>query len=67
MMRRSCCGRWEGELANVHLGTGRAVAAVRRDLARRKSRWLGQAARVMAEATVKEWKEWKKIENYDSW
>jgi hypothetical protein len=48
------------ELANVHLGARRAMAAVKRDLRRRKSQWLDQAARVMAEATVDEWEEWKK-------
>jgi hypothetical protein len=47
------------ELANVHLGTRRAVAAVRRDLRRRKSKWLLQAAGVMAEATRNDWKEWR--------
>jgi hypothetical protein len=47
------------ELANVHLGT-RAIAAVRRDLPQRKSKWLRQAAEVMAEATLKDWKEWRK-------
>ena len=47
-------------LANVHLGTGRAVAAVRRDLQQRKSKWLHQAAQLMAEATLKDWKEWRK-------
>ena len=48
------------ELANVHLGTRRAVAAVRRDLQQRKTKWLRQAAEVMAEATFKDWKEWRK-------
>jgi hypothetical protein len=48
------------ELANVHLGARRAVAAVRRDLPRRKEKWLGEAAQVMAEATVNDWKEWRK-------
>jgi hypothetical protein len=47
------------ELANVHFGTRRAVTAVRRDLPRRKSNWLRQAAEVMAEATLKDWKEWR--------
>jgi hypothetical protein len=36
------------------------VAAVRRDLPQRKSNWLGQAAEVMAEGTLKDWKEWQK-------
>jgi hypothetical protein len=48
------------ELANVHLGSRRAVAAVRRDLRSRKSDWLGQETGVMAEATRNDWKEWRK-------
>jgi hypothetical protein len=48
------------ELANVHLGSHRAMAAVRRDLARRNSKWLRQAAAVMTAATFKDWKEWRK-------
>jgi uncharacterized protein (DUF2252 family) len=48
------------ELANVHSGARRAVAAVRCDLRQRKSNWLRQAAGIMAEATLKEWKEWQK-------
>lgn len=47
------------ELANVHCGTRRAVAAVRRDLAQRKSQWLRQAAEVMVAATIRDWKEWQ--------
>ncbi len=47
------------ELANVHLGAGRAIGAVRRDLGAREPGWLVEAARAMAEATVKEWEEWK--------
>jgi len=47
------------ELANVHLGSRRAVAAVRRDLAKRKPKWLRQAAEVMLEATLRDWKEWR--------
>ena len=48
------------ELANVHLGTRRAVAAVRRDLQQRKPKWLRQAVEVMAETILKDWKEWRK-------
>jgi hypothetical protein len=48
------------ELANVHFGTRRPVIAVRRDLPQRKSKWLRQAAEVMADATLKDWKEWRK-------
>jgi hypothetical protein len=48
------------ELANVHLGAGRAVGRVRRDLAQRKGKWLHEATKVMAEATLKDWNEWRK-------
>jgi hypothetical protein len=48
------------ELANVHCGTSRAMAAVRRDLLKRIPEWLHQAAGVMAEATLKDWKAWRK-------
>ena len=47
------------ELANVHFGTSRTVAAVRRDLVQRKSQWLCQAAEVMVAATLNDWKEWQ--------
>jgi uncharacterized protein (DUF2252 family) len=48
------------ELANVHFGTRRAVAAARRDLTRRKPNWLRRATELMTEATLKDWKEWRK-------
>jgi len=48
------------DLANVHLGSKRAVAAVRRDLSQRKSNWLCRATDLMTEATLKDWKEWRK-------
>ena len=48
-----------GETANVHLGWARAIAAVRRDLARRRPGWLGEAAEAMAGAMRSEWTAWK--------
>jgi uncharacterized protein (DUF2252 family) len=48
------------ELANVHLGSPRAVPAVRRDLRERKPKWLRLAAEAMLEATLKDWKDWRK-------
>lgn len=48
------------ELANVHLGTRRAAATVRRDLSQRKAKWLCHPTEIMAEATLKDWKEWRK-------
>ena len=47
------------ELANVHLGTPRQRAAIRRDLDRRKPRWLQHASERMAEITMQDWKVWK--------
>ena len=48
------------ELANIHLGTRQATRTIHRDLSHRKSKWLRDAAELMAEATAKDWKEWKK-------
>ena len=48
------------ELANVHLGSRRAVTAVRRDLRDRKPKWLRKAAETMTEATMNDWKAWRK-------
>jgi uncharacterized protein (DUF2252 family) len=47
------------ETANVHLGTPEALPAIRRDLRRRKTRWLFDAASRMAEATLSDWKAWR--------
>lgn len=48
------------EIANMHFGTPRAISAVKRDLAKRKSRWLHEASKEMLAATLKDWKEWRK-------
>ena len=48
------------ETANVHLGSRGKVAAVRKDLAGRRGKWLHQAAKAMEEATKKDWKLWRK-------
>ncbi len=50
------------ETANVHLGSGSAIPAVRRDLKRRPFHWLNEAANHMAEATVEDWEVWKKAQ-----
>jgi hypothetical protein len=46
------------ELANVHLGDPRAAAAAAADLDGRPERWLRDAARTMAKAVERDWKEW---------
>jgi hypothetical protein len=47
------------ETANIHLGSPRAILAVRRDLANRKGRWLHKAAKAMLEVTLEDWKAWR--------
>jgi hypothetical protein len=47
------------ETANVHLGTRTRTRAVLADLRGREVRWLHDAARVMAKAVEREWKEYR--------
>src|SRR6202167_2099592 len=44
------------EAANVHLGTGRQVTNIQKDLRKRKSKWLPDAAARMAQQVEKDWK-----------
>jgi len=46
------------ETANIHLGSRNAIPEVRRDLARRKGRWLHKAAKAMSKVTLDDWKLW---------
>jgi len=48
------------ETANIHRGTRGAAARIARHLSRQKEDWLYDAARGMANATLKDWKVWKK-------
>ena len=48
------------ETANIHLGSRDKLAALRKDLGGRKGRWLHKAAKAMAAATRRDWKEWLK-------
>ena len=48
------------ELANIHLGTRRATRAILTDLANRKPKWLTQAAELMVDVTMSDWKNWRK-------
>ena len=47
------------ETANLHLGSGDAIAAVSADRKRRGKGWLLAAAHAMSEATIADWKTWK--------
>jgi hypothetical protein len=48
------------ETANIHLGSRKAIPAVRRDLAARKDRWLHKAAKDMLKVTLDDWKVWRR-------
>jgi hypothetical protein len=48
------------ETANVHLGYPRAGARIIADLNNRSGKWLRTAAKDMADATIADWKDWKK-------
>ena len=47
------------EAANLHLGSGSSIGAVRADLDERPKGWLLAAAKEMADATITDWKAWK--------
>jgi hypothetical protein len=46
------------ETANIHFGSPKATPAVKRDLAKRKGRWLHKAAKAMFKATLDDWNVW---------
>jgi len=46
------------EAANVHLGRGRQTKNILKDLSRRKANWLRSAAKDMAKAMERDWKEY---------
>ena len=51
------------ETANVHLGSRRQVKSILQDLRHRKSNWLRAAAKHMAKAIEKDWKDYRKSLN----
>lgn len=48
------------ETANMHFGSPKAIANVKRDLAARRGRWLHKAAKAMLKITLKDWENWRK-------
>jgi hypothetical protein len=48
------------ETANIHLGSRPAIPAVKRDLAKRKGRWLHKSSKAMLKATLSDWKYWRR-------
>ncbi|MGH8907433.1 MAG: DUF2252 family protein [Egibacteraceae bacterium] len=49
------------ELAHIHRGSQWALKAVRKDLENRRSGWLVRTADRMLDATVQDFKKWKKV------
>lgn len=47
------------ETANIHLGSQERIADLRHHLAAQKPGWLAKAATAMAEATRKDWQDWR--------
>jgi hypothetical protein len=48
------------ETANMHFGSPKAIAKVKRDLGSRRGRWLHKAAKAMFKVTLEDWEEWRK-------
>lgn len=48
------------ETGNIHLGSRKAVKAIRKHLAKQKSAWLYSAARQMAASLRQDWQVWRK-------
>jgi hypothetical protein len=48
------------ETANIHFGSSKAIPAVKRDLAKRKGRWLHKASKAMLEVSLEDWKVWRR-------
>jgi Uncharacterized protein conserved in bacteria (DUF2252) len=48
------------ETANIHLGSSKAISAVKRDLAKRKGRWLHKSSKNMLNVTLADWKYWRR-------
>ena len=48
------------ETANIHLGSGKATKAVRRDIARRGQGWLHEATKIMIDNVTEDYEDWCK-------
>lgn len=51
------------ETANIHLGSRKALREVRKDLNNRPGKWLRKAAEQMCQATLDDWRAWKRGRN----
>jgi hypothetical protein len=46
------------ETGNIHLGSGKAMKAVRKDLAKRGKDWLHEAAKIMIDSVTEDYEGW---------
>jgi hypothetical protein len=46
------------ETANVHLGSPKPIGAIKRDLAKRKAKWLRVTVERMASVITSDWRDW---------
>jgi hypothetical protein len=58
--RREVLNAMGRETANAHWGDRKAAALIVEDLKERKASWLYSHAARMAEATLKDWRAWRK-------
>jgi hypothetical protein len=52
------CMGWE--TANMHFASRSAIPQVKRDLGKRRGRWLQKSAKAMMKATMEDWEDWRK-------
>jgi hypothetical protein len=48
------------ETANIHLGSGKAMKAVRKDIASRRNGWLHEATKAMIDSVIADYEDWCK-------
>jgi len=51
------------ETANIHLGSGKAMKAVRRDIASRGKGWLHDAMKTMTDSVISDYEDWHKAQS----
>jgi hypothetical protein len=49
------------ETANIHLGSPKAIKAVRKDLASRGDDWLHEATKIMIDSVMADYEDWCKV------
>jgi hypothetical protein len=50
------------ETGNIHLGSPAKRVDILRDMERRKNHWLQNAAERMVDVTLRDWREWRRVQ-----